>query len=76
MKPYNIYFILGVSSVICPINYNNLFNLDFIILSVSTVLLFGAMFSGKKYKLDRWEAAILLAGYIVYIIYLGFSERH
>jgi cation:H+ antiporter len=72
---FNIYFILGVSSVIYPINYNTRFNLDFIILSVSTVLLLGSMFSGKKYKLDRWKAALLLSGYIIYIIYLGFAER-
>jgi cation:H+ antiporter len=73
---FNIYFILGVSAVIYPLNYNIRFNLDFIILSVATGLLFGTMFSGRKYKLDRWEAALLLSGYLVYIIYLWFAEKH
>lgn len=67
---FNIFLILGVSSIIAPIKYNPSFNLDIAILVVSTIMLFGFMFSGKKYKLDRWESAVLLAGYIGYLVYL------
>ncbi|MBN1119213.1 MAG: calcium/sodium antiporter [Bacteroidales bacterium] len=67
---FNIFLILGVSSIISPIHYNISFNLDILILIVSTILLFVFMFSGKKYKLDRWESALLLIGYIGYIYYL------
>jgi cation:H+ antiporter len=71
---FNIFFIIGISAVIHPINYNPLFNLDLIVLSVATIILFGTMFSGKRYKLDRWEAVILLTGYIAYILYLILAE--
>ncbi|MBN1597330.1 MAG: calcium/sodium antiporter [Bacteroidales bacterium] len=67
---FNIFFILGISSLISPVTYNKSFNTDILILIISTVLLFIFMFSGIRYKLDRWEAAILFIGYIVYILYL------
>ncbi len=67
---FNILFILGVSSVIKPIDYNLKFNTDLYLLGIGTLLLFIAMFSGKKKKIDRWEAVILLAIYIGYTIYL------
>jgi len=67
---FNIGFILGSSALIRPINYNLAFNFDSVVLGIGTVLLLLAMFTGKKDKLDRWEAMILLAGYIGYIFYL------
>ena len=67
---FNIFFILGVSSLIRPLDYNNKFNYDLYLLGVGTLLLFMAMFSGKKKKLDRWEAGILLLIYIGYTIFL------
>jgi len=67
---FNIFLILGVSSVISPIKYSLVFNKDIYILVFGTILLLLAMFTGKKKKLDRWEAAILLAIYIGYVIYL------
>ncbi len=67
---FNIFFILGISSIIAPITYNRSFNFDILLLIVSTVLLFVFMFSGKKYKLDRWEAGLLFLGYFAYLVYL------
>lgn len=67
---FNILLVLGVSSVINPIKFNSSFNYDIWLLIASTALLFGFMFSGIKYKLDRWEAGLLFTGYIGYIVYL------
>lgn len=67
---FNIFFILGVSSTINPIVYRKDFNFDLYILSIGTLILFLAMFTGKKKKLDRWEAALLLILYIIYILFL------
>jgi len=66
---FNIFLILSVSSFIKPISYNVLFNKDLIFLSFGTIFLFVAMFTGYKKKLDRWEAALLLFAYVVYLIY-------
>lgn len=67
---FNIFFILGISALIKPVDYSIKFNDDLYLLGFGTILLFVAMFSGKKKKLDRWEAGILLLFYIVYTILL------
>lgn len=67
---FNIFFILGVSALIKPVDYNIKFNFDLAILGIGTILLFFAMFSGVKKKLDRWEAGLMLLVYIGYTIYL------
>jgi cation:H+ antiporter len=43
-------------------------------LAGGTLFLFAAMFSGKKKKLDRWEAAVLLAVFLIYTTYLIAKE--
>jgi cation:H+ antiporter len=71
---FNILLILSISSLINPIEYNQIFNQDFAILIGGTVLLIIAMFTGKSKKLDRWEALILVSFYLIYTIYLVSKE--
>ncbi|WP_372948606.1 calcium/sodium antiporter [Mariniphaga sp.] len=71
---FNIYYILGVSALIKPVAFNTKFNFDLYLLGAGTILLFIAMFSGKKKKLDRWEAGVLLLIYVGYVIYLISKE--
>ena len=67
---FNIFFVLSVSSLIRPIPYDVIFNTDLYILAGGTLFLFVAMFTGRKKKLDRWEAGLLLLTYIMYTAYL------
>jgi cation:H+ antiporter len=67
---FNIFFILSISSLIRPINYDPAFNTDLFILIGGTLVLFGAMFTGKKKQLDRWESALLFLTYIGYLVYV------
>jgi len=67
---FNILFILGASALIRPVNYNLAFNLDGMVLALGTMFLIATMFIGKKGKVDRWKAVVLLTCYIGYIIYL------
>jgi cation:H+ antiporter len=67
---FNIFSILGISSVINPVEYNSILNIDIYILTVASILLFVFMFTGKVCKLDRWEAVIFLTGYLVYTAYI------
>ena len=67
---FNLLLILSVSSFINPISYNTSFNTDIYMLAGGTAFLFIAMFTWGKKKLDRWEAGILLATFIIYTIYL------
>ena len=67
---FNLFFILATSAVIRPIAYDTVFDLDLYILAGGTLFVFMAMFMGKKKKLDRWEAAILLISYVAYLVYV------
>jgi cation:H+ antiporter len=67
---FNIFFVLGISSIIKPLPFNLKDNLDIGAVILASLLLFLFMFTGKKRSLDRWEGAIFLVLYAVYIIFL------
>ena len=67
---FNIFFILGITGVIHPIQYNTAMNFDIYVLLASTVLLVIFMFTLGSRKLDRWEAFLMLMAYGAYTIYL------
>jgi cation:H+ antiporter len=67
---FNIFFILGITGSISPVPYNAALNFDFFVMASATVLLMIFMFTLNQRKLDRWEAVLLLMGYIVYTVYL------
>ncbi len=71
---FNIFLILGVSSLVRPIEYSSAFNMDIYLLIGGTLFLFLAMFTGKKKSLDRWEAALLLITFVGYTSYLVAKE--
>jgi len=65
---FNILFILPVSSVIRPMAYNTSFNLDMAVIAAGTLLLTLSVYTGKKNRLDRWEAFVLLSAYAIYLV--------
>lgn len=67
---FNILFILPVSALIKPVLYKIEFNTELYLLAGGTLFLFVAMFTGKKKKLDRWEAGVLLSVFIIYTVIL------
>lgn len=67
---FNLFWVLGLSSIIRPIVYDSVLNFDFSILFAVTLLLLYLIFSGKKNTLDRREGIILIIIYISYIIAL------
>ena len=69
---FNIFFILGVSSVIRPIPFEPRANVDIAVLLVASLLLFACMFTGKRKVLDRWEASVFLVVYAAYIGVIAF----
>ncbi|WP_425638293.1 calcium/sodium antiporter [Algoriphagus yeomjeoni] len=71
---FNIFLILGMSSLIKPLAFNLAFNQDIYLLGMGTIFLFLAMFLGKKKTLDRWEAALLLIAFLGYTTYLVVME--
>ncbi|MEQ8525052.1 calcium/sodium antiporter [Gracilimonas sp.] len=71
---FNIFLILGISSLVNPIQYNPSFNSELYLLAAGTLFLFIGMFTGEKRKLDRWEAGVLLALFLAYTIFLVSKE--
>ncbi len=71
---FNIALILGISSIIRPMEFSSTFTFDVILLTFGTLILFVSMFTGRKKKLDRWEAATLLLIFAVYTVYLVGKE--
>ena len=67
---FNVFLILGVSCLIRPLGYDASFNTDLYLLGIGTIALLFFMFTGKRKQLDRWEAALLLAVFIVYMVKL------
>ena len=67
---FNILLVLGVSSIIAPIHYDIALNIDFIFLSVITIMLFISMFIGKKHKLTKIESVFFVILYFVYLVFL------
>jgi cation:H+ antiporter len=71
---FNILWVLGLSSIIRPIEVPAIINVDIIIAVIATLLLFLFMFIGKKHILERWQGfsfIVLYAAYITYSIYRG-----
>jgi len=72
---FNISFILGITGLVSPIPFSMAMNFDIYVLCGSTVVLMIFMFTLNQRKLDRWEAFMLLAGYIAYTVFLiGMEE--
>jgi len=63
---FNIFLILPISSFINPVKFNPSFNTELYLLAGGSLVLFIAMFTGGKKKLDRWEGAVLLGMYLLY----------
>lgn len=67
---FNLLLIGGIVSVVSPVKYNSIFDIDFYILAGGTIVLFLSLVTWRKHRLDRWEAALLLSFYVGYTIYL------
>ena len=67
---FNIFFVLGISSIIRPLPFQSRSNVDIAVVALSSLLLLLAMLTGKRHSLDRWEGAVLLGAYVVYIAWM------
>lgn len=65
---FNIFFILGLSATICPLNINGISTLDWIALIGSSIALF--IFGRSDHKITRAEGFFMLSVYILYMVAL------
>jgi cation:H+ antiporter len=71
---FNIFLILGLSSVIQPIPYQLSFTTDVMLYLGATLLIIIAMFTGKRRIIDRWEGFLFFAIYLVYLFFLIYQD--
>ena len=64
---FNIFWILGISSVIKPLPFRPELNFDLWVVVAASALLFGWMFLGKRHTLERSQGVIFVLLYILYI---------
>ena len=69
---FNIFLVLGVSSIIKPLVYPVALNIDFYFLIIITIILLITMFTGKRRKLERVESIMFIILYIGYVVFLFF----
>jgi len=67
---FNIFFVLGVTSLIKPLYFSEVLNADIYIMAVITSILFMFMFLGQKNVLQRWQGISMVGIYAIYIVYL------
>src|SRR5690606_12906599 len=63
---FNVFFILGISSVITRIPVMEANLTDLYVNLIFSVLLFLFVFTGRGRKVERWEGAIFVLGYLTY----------
>ena len=66
----NILLILGGSAVICPLSFGSMTAIDLGVVMIGAIFMFTSAYTFKSFKLDRFEAVILLlleAGYMTWL---------
>lgn len=66
---FNIFFILGITSVLQPLPFNSASNLDIAVTILASLLLFLSTITLGRKRVDRPEGAIFILLYIGYIVY-------
>lgn len=69
---FNIFFILGISTIITPLEVSQNSFSDILVNLASGLLLFVFIFTGKGRQLARWEGGVLLSLYIAYLAFVLF----
>ncbi|HLD70336.1 MAG TPA: calcium/sodium antiporter [Negativicutes bacterium] len=64
---FNLFWILGVSSIINPLPFSAVLMRDVIMAIIATLLLFMVLFIGKRHVIERWQGACFVIVYIAYI---------
>lgn len=67
---FNLLWVLGISSLIKPLDFDPLINTDILVLVAATCLIIVSMAVGKANKIDRYNGILFLACYIAYTIFL------
>ena len=65
---FNILLILGLTATISPMEIEGITTIDMAVMLISVAFVW--MFSFTRYTVERWEGAVLVGGYLVYLCWL------
>ena len=66
---FNIFFVLGTSAVICPLPVYEGIKLDIVMVVLGGVLVWVFVGSNRQHAILRWQGALLLLIYALYLTY-------
>ncbi len=67
---FNVFFILGVSGLLAPLPFSPASMTDVLVAIGAALLLFLAMFVGRRHLLERWQGVVFIGCYAVYVLSL------
>lgn len=67
---FNIFWILGISAIIRPLPFVATSNFDIVVNIAASIILFFAIYVGKKHTLERWQGIVLVLLYAAYVVFL------
>ena len=65
---FNILLILGLTAAISPLQIEGITTIDMAVMLISVTLVW--LFSYTRFTVERWEGAVLVGGYLVYLAWL------
>ena len=65
---FNILLILGLTATISPLQIEGITTIDMAVMLISVTIVW--LFSFTRYTVERWEGAVLVGGYLVYLAWL------
>jgi len=65
---FNILLILGLTATVSPLQIEGITTIDMAVMLISVVLVW--LFSRTRYTVERWEGAVLVGGYLIYLGWL------
>jgi cation:H+ antiporter len=68
---FNILMILGLTATISPLAITGITTVDMAVMLLSVALVW--LFSFTRFTVERWEGALLVAGYLAYLGWLIYN---
>jgi len=65
---FNILMILGLTATLSPLQIEGITTIDMAVMLISVALVW--FFSRTRYTVERWEGAVLVGGYLIYLGWL------
>lgn len=71
---FNIFWVLWLSAIIRPLPFTQASNPDILMTIAASLILFIALFVGKKHIIQRWQGVMFVLIYIAYVVFLVVTQ--